>query len=298
MKKYLILLLLLSNQVYAQIKYATTIHPFREIITAVVGERGEVYEILPPGASPHTYELRPSDLRKVETATALFFGSENLDAWALKFENSNRIELTQFVPENLLIYFKDSHKNYKRHDSHNVVTLEGHRHDNGVDPHFWTDPLTIKALLPPLTTKLCELDPDGCESYRKNAAQFSGHLDRLHAKIKQMLEPVQGSAVMISHPFFQYFFKRYGINLTAIIEKNPGKEPTPKEIKQFITGVQKEKVKAIFGHNQLPERAAQLVAEAAGIKVYKLDPIGGIPGRQNYEEILLYNVTILREALQ
>ena len=88
MKKTFIFVLLLSfNSAYSQTKYVTTIHPFHEILKNITGARGEVHRILPPGASPHTYELRPSDLRIVATATALFYGSENLDAWALKFKN-------------------------------------------------------------------------------------------------------------------------------------------------------------------------------------------------------------------
>jgi len=31
-------------------------------------------------------------------------------------------------------------------------------------------------------------------------------------------------------------------------------------------------------------------------KVYQLDPLGGIKGRETYEELLLYNASIFREA--
>lgn len=299
MRKVLAIIIILTySQVYAQTKYVTTIHPFQEILKEVVGDRGEVYQILPPGASPHTYELRPSDLRTVATAKALFYGSENLDAWALKLQNTNRIELIRYVDGDSLIHFQQEHERQKSDVYHDEHEDEGHHHSSGVDPHFWTDPLTVKSLLPTLTENLCIIDPGQCEQYRKNYQKFGSQLDSLHLKIKKMLTPIRGSKVMISHPFFQYFFKRYGIELIGVIEKNPGREPTPKEIKELIEEIKHENVKAIFDHTQLPDRAAKIIAESTGIRVYDLDPIGGVPGRQTYKELLLHNAEIILKALR
>ncbi|MCI0496319.1 metal ABC transporter substrate-binding protein [candidate division KSB1 bacterium] len=298
MKKILfVIFLLTSSSTLAQTKFVTTIHPFKQILKEVIGNHGEVYGILPPGASPHTYELRPSDVRFVSNAKALFFGSENLDAWALKFPNSNQIELITLVAPDALIYFQDEHPEHQSEIHHDREQDEGHHH-SGVDPHFWTDPLTVKTMLPALVKKLCVLDPAGCEKLKSNSDRFSRQLDSLHIKLKAMLAPIQGSNVMISHPFFQYFFQRYGINLVGIIEATPGKEPTPKQLKGYIEQVEQKQVKAIFDHIQLPDRASKLVAEAAGLKVCHLDPLGGVSGRQSYDELLLYNAKLILEALQ
>lgn len=289
------ILFLFVNTLWSQPKYVTTIHPFAELLKAIVDERGSVYGILPPGASPHTYELRPSDLRMVESATALFYGSSHLDAWALKFQHKNRIELLSLIPESFLIYFQEQEE---KPGTKETVNSHDHHHDSSVDPHFWTDPLTIKALLPAVTEKLCLIDPNGCEIYQKNSNRFSAHLDSLHFQLSNQLAPVQGRAVMISHPFFSYFFKRYGIQLVSAVEESPGKEPTPKKIKRMVEQIRQHRVRAIFDHSQLPDRAAKVIAEAAGLKVYRLDPLGGVTGRQTYDELLFYNAKILLEALK
>lgn len=299
MRKILLIILILTcSHVYSQTTYVTTIHPFQEILKNLIGDRGEVHQILPPNASPHTYELRPSDVRLIEAATALFYGSENLDAWALKFQNTNRIELIKLIDQDSLIYFQNEIHDHKPVEHHNRDENMGHDHSSGIDPHFWTDPLTVKAMLPALVEKLCTLDPSGCETFRQNSEKFSRRLDSLNAKLKEMLAPIYSSKVMISHPFFQYFFKRYGIELIGVIEKNPGREPTPKDIKALIDQVKRENVKAIFDHTQLPDRAAKIIAESTEIKSYHLDPIGGVPGRQSYEELMFYNAKIILEALR
>lgn len=293
MKKFIIFLLLLSiKSLGSQPRYVTTIHPFKVIIKAVVGEQAEVYGMLPPGASPHTYELRPSDIRKVEAATGLIIGGKNLDDWALKFKSTHKIELINLVPSNFLIQIENDQ------NQEHPVKEQNHHHAYGVDPHFWTDPLTVKAILPALTDSLCALDPEGCEIYRENSRIFASSLDSLHAKIDKMFAPISGRSVMLPHPFFQYFLKRYGLKVTGLIEKIPGIEPSPKEIKEIIRQVDRDRVQAIFTHPQLPDRAAKLVAEATGIKLYELDPLGGVAGRQTYDELLMYNAKIVFEALQ
>ena len=299
MKKFAILLIvfLIVNNGTCQIKYVTTLHPFKNILTSVVGDRGEVYEILPPGASPHTYQLIPSDMRAVETATAFFLGGHNLDEWALKFQNPYRIELLDLIPEKYLRHFDGEEKSAASVES-NAQNLHQHAHDSGVDPHFWTDPLAVKSLLPSLTDTLCAIDPIGKEIYMTNARRFASQLDSLNSKISKYLAHVQGKPVILSHPFFRYFFDRYKISLAWIIESSPRKELTPKKLKEIIQKVKTEKIKAIFVHPQLPDRSARVIAEAAGIKIYILDPIGGVAGRQTYNELLLYNTQVLLEALK
>lgn len=299
MKKFLALIILITaGPALSQTKYVTTIHPFRTIIQTIVGERAEAYDILPAGASPHTYELRPSDVRMMEAAHALFYGAINLDAWALKFQHARHIELIKLVDHDALIYFQQEGHNARTDAPRDHDKAEGHHDHSGVDPHFWTDPMTVKSMLPGLVKELCALDPAGCELFKNNSLRFSRQLDSLHVKIKTMLAPIQGSNVMISHPFFQYFFRSYGIDPVGIIEAIPGKEPTPRQLKKYIEQVKQNQVKAVFDHIQLPDRATKLVAEASGRKLCHLDPIGGVAGRQTYDELLLYNARLILEALQ
>lgn len=298
MKWLIIISLFFSTVAISQPQYVTTIHPFKSILEEVVGDRGQVHGLLPPGASPHTYELRPSDAKIIEAARAIFYGADNLDAWVLKFPNANQVELIKLVDPSTLIYFNEPTDQPRSAGRHDHQTGSKHDHSSGVDPHFWTDPLTVKSLLPGLVQKLSALDPSGTAVFKINAERFSRQLDSLHYQLKAMLAPITGNKVMISHPFFQYFFKRYDIHLVGIVEAIPGKEPTPRQLKGYIDQVRQQQVRAIFDHIQLPDRAAKLVAEAAGVKIYQLDPLGGMASRQRYDDLLLYNARLILEALR
>lgn len=280
--KPLIALLIATASICAQPRLVTTIHPFKAIIQEIVGESAVVDEILPPGASPHTYELRPTELIEIENATAFFYGAENLDGWAAKIKTAHRIELLKMLPEQNRLPIQIFPRN--------KVT--------GTDPHFWTDPLTVKALLPALVDTLCQLDSDRCDLYRKNSLQFSTQLDNLAQLIRESFAGISNRQVLLAHPFFQYYLKRFGFDLISTIETIPGAETTPRELKEIIDRAKQSHLKVILSHRQISDRPARLIAEATGAKIVELDPIGGVTGRETYEELILYNTTILLQALQ
>jgi len=279
--KLILIFFLLTSSLTSQIKIATTLHPFKEIIQKVVGDRGNAISILKPGFSPHTYEISPSEVKEVESSDALLYGADDLDGWVKKLANKRKIELIELLPKDSLL---------------SVITIEGEV--IGTDPHFWSDPLLVKILSKEIAKELCKFDPEGCNEYKNNAIFFANELDKLYEKIKSVFSGLKKKNVMLSHPFFAYFLNRFNFNTAGLIEPIPGKEPTAKDLKKIIDIAIQKKVGAILIHSQLPEKAAQIVSESTGLKTYTLDPIGGVKGRTKYEEILLYNTEIIINALK
>lgn len=271
--------------------FVCTGHPVYAIINEIVGGRSEVVRLVPPGASPHTYSPIPSDMNKVQASNALFYVSNELDAWAKGLPAKNKIELIKLLPREFRKNFDDGH-------SHN----EGkHIHATGeeqIDPHFWTDPLTVKALLPNLVETLSSIDPANAKTYKSNADAFGKRLDLLNTQVEGMLQKVKGKPVFLFHPSFRYFLKRYGLVYAGAIELTPGVEPSLKQTGSLIDRIKSSGTKAIFTEPQLPERPANVIAESAGVLVYMLDPNGGVKGRENYSELVLYNAGILQKAFK
>lgn len=276
----------------ASIRYTASIPPLAAILRELCRGRAEVEVLLPPGASPHTYQPTPAVVKALSKATALFYVGVNLDKeWIGKLPATNKVELLPLLPSAVQL------PAISHHD------LDGHDHgegeeQGGIDPHFWTDPLTVKELLPKLTAALVALDPAGRAGYQENSEQFGLRLVDLDRTLRTMLGPIQAEPLLMFHPAFQYLIHRYQLTLGGLIEPFPGREPSPKYLHEVLRQVKALKVKAIFSEPQLPKRPAQMVAETAKISVYELDPEGGRPGRQSYEELLLFNAKVLLEALR
>lgn len=262
-------------------RFVTTIPPFEMILAPVVEGRGRVDRLLEPGASPHTYDPTPSDLRSVATASTLIYGDDHLDGWAADLASDSRIALAGLVPPDARLQFDD-----------------GHGHGTGtMDPHFWTDPQAVRALLPALADTLCAIDAHGCSTYQANADSFASALTALDARVETIMEPVRDTPVLLAQPFFRYFLHRYELRLVGVVEPRPGAEPTPGELHRLVQNARASGARFILTQRSLSERTARAVAESSALPLVTLDLLGGTEGRASYGQLLLANARILRDAL-
>lgn len=280
-----------SSQSSDKDNIVVTIYPFKAILQEIVGSEIQIDVLLPGSADPHTYEMSPSDYKKIQDAKVFFYGAETLDGWAAEIDVKNKIELIKFVPENFLLQIE-------MNDEQSSELNEESHHHYGVDPHFWTDPLTVNSMLESLTQKLSGFYPDKKEFFKKNAEIFSRKLIELDAKIAAEIKSIKHNKVFSAHPFYNYFFKRYEIDEVGSLEISPGQQVTPKFLKNISEEINRKNVKAIFINKQHISNAAKVLAESAGIKTIEIDPIGGKNDSETYEQIILQNLNIILNELR
>jgi zinc transport system substrate-binding protein len=293
----LILVVSSCDSQYSKPVYIATSYPLGEILKQISGTRAEVEVLVSPGESPHTFSPKPSDAYKINSAKAIFYASDLLDGWAAKMEGDNKIEMIKLVPEDMLLTFEDMHDH--KHEENINHSDHDCDHSHGViDPHFWMDPITVKSMLNNLVDTLSAIDPDNAATYRNNAGIFEKRLDLLARQVGDRLKDVRGRPVFLFHPSMRYLLNRYDLVYAGAIETSPGKEPSPKYIEQLVKKINESGAKAIFTEPQLSRKPAELIAEAATVMLFELDPIGGVEGRMTYSDMILYNAKILQKALK
>lgn len=252
-------------------RFVASTPPIRAIVAPVAGE--DVGVLVPAGASPHTHEPKPSDARRAARAAVLFYGSEALDGWAASLPANERVALLGLVPDS-----------YRRP----AYGAEG------TDPHFWLDPRAVASLVPVLADTLCRYDAEGCGRYSRNARRFAAALKTVHDSLRTLMAPVAGSPVVLAHSFLQYFAHRYELKVVGVVEELAGSEPSPRDIQRAVDAVRATSARAVFTLPQHSSRAAEAVAEAAGVPVVELDPVGGA---DDLPELLYLNARTIRDAL-
>lgn len=270
--------------------YIATIPPIAMILEEIIGDRGEVISLLQPGASPHTYDPSPSDAAELEKATAFFYVHENIDGWAMSLQSRHKTRVFDFVPAEMRLTLTTHLHEWEEGG-------QDEEQDAGDDPHFWTDPMVVVAVVPALVYELSKLDPGGALIYRANASAFIDELKRIDGIIREVLAEFSGSEFIMFHPSFNYYFKTYGLKAAAYVEPFPGKEPSAKYITELIDVAREHDVKAIFTEPQLPAGPANAIADETGLSVYILDPIGGVERRATYTGLIQYNTDTIIQAL-
>ncbi len=276
--------------------FAGSIRPLAAILDELTSPRARVECILPAGASPHTYAARPADVRRIERGT-LFWVAPQLDGWAARLPAGRTIEVLPLLPKEFRLGWDGLQDEHEGHAGHaDAATTD----TDAVDPHFWTDPAAVKALLPALVAKLSAIDPAGAPVYRANAGRMSARLDGLDRELAQTLAPVRGRPVVLFHPSFRYLLHRYGLPLAAVIEPAPGKDPGPRGIMELVARVKAARARALFTEPQLSRRVAEAVAEAAGLPLYELNPLAGADPKATggIEDLIRSNALVLKKGLQ
>lgn len=296
MKKFVIILITVlvfisCNKNNNRVDILVTIYPFKFILEEIAKDELKIDVLLPPSLDPHTYEMVPSDLIKVEKAELFLYGDEQLDGWAAKLEAKNKIELSDLVPDSLRLDISEPLSNLNHTHTHN------HNHQ-GFDPHFWTDPITVKGMIDNIVSLLIKYFPDKKNTFIANSRLFKAKLDELYSVTYQKTKMIQNKNIFSSHPFYNYFFYRYEFNIVGFLEISPGQVLSPKEMKMMMDLVKKNNVKAIFTNKQHSDKTTKLLAESVGIKHYDLDPIGGTGNLMDYVSIINHNLEIITQALK
>jgi len=253
-----------------------SIPPVAMIVGPLVN--GPIHVLAPGGASPHTYEPRPSDATAATGAKLLIHVADDLDGWATELGAQNLLSLLSLVPERDRLHYEETHD----HDGHT------HEH-HAVDPHFWMDPVLVEAIVPEVVTKLKEAGVR-VNSEKRIRASLSKYVP-IDAMLKDELASLKGKAVAQFHPSMNYLFRRYGIGIGGFVEASPGKQASPKYLHEMAERLKADGVIAVATEPQLPEGPARAVAEAAEIPLLTLDPIGGV--ENSYFELMQFNAESL-----
>ncbi len=267
----------------------TTIFPLADFVENVVGDRLEVITLLPSGASPHTYEPTPGDIKDLAGAILLVVNGAGLDFWVedLRPAASDSLvvlDTSAALAEEGLLLSGDEHED----DDH-----------GGVNPHYWLDPVLAQKQVEAIAAALASVDPDNGDFYMDNAAGYIARLQSLDEEIKGAVQSFSSREFITFHPAWTYFAARYGLAEAAVIEEAPGKEPSVEYIMHVVDVARALKVKAIFAEPQFSTKAADAIAADSGAEVLLLDPMGGegLEGRDSYLALMRYNVAQMAEAM-
>lgn len=281
---------------------AATIFPLYDIVRQVGGGRADVRLILAPGASPHTFEATPGLVRDLAGARAVFMIGAGLDDWAAEAaQAAGNAALIDLHEEAAIRPYADfGHGLDEEHGVENENEDEheedGHEHGQ-YDPHYWLDPAIAADMARAVARHLSELDPDSASEYEQNAEMFAAEVSVRARGWQERLSGLEDRKLIVFHDAWNYFADHFGLEIAASFEPFPGRAPSPRYLADLIAAAREHDVKALFVEPQLSRQAMDDLAADLGLDVRVLDPLGGVPGRESYIELMEYNVAEVYEAL-
>lgn len=277
---------LLIGSAQAEVKVLTSIKPL-QLIAAAVQDGVAIPEVLlPPGASPHNYALRPSDVRKVQSVDLLYWIGPDMEGFLPRVLNGRTLPsvAVQDLPGMKLRRFaEDSHSHAEEADEHD------HDHRPGtLDAHLWLSPVNARVIADKMAADLSTADPENAERYQSNAKAFDERLDALDQRLKKRLASVEGKPYFVFHEAFDYFEEAYGLKHAGVFSVAAEVQPGAQHVAAMRKRLQEVGKTCVFSEPPLRPRLAETLVAGLPVKLAELDALGGYTPAtaQGYEQVL------------
>ena len=175
---------------------------------------------------------------------------------------------------------KDDHDDHDDHDGH-----EGHHHGE-FDPHIWLDPMNAKVILNEMAEHLIENDAKNASKYKSNLKKALKDIDKLVSDVSSELN--QSVASIVFHDAYQYFEKRFNVNILGAFTVNTDVMPGAEQLAEIREIIEHDKVACVFSEPQFNPNIIKAVAKDMNIKTGVVDPLGATldPGKDLYFDLI------------
>ncbi len=273
-------------------KVVVSISPIFALTQALMQNVGEPILLVQPGASPHSYALKPSQVSDLQSADLVIWVGESLETFLIK----TIAQLPQKTRVLTLLKTSGLNPLHFRTDAH--FAFESDHAHHGFDPHVWLDPIRTQILVVAMANTLVQLDPENKSHYQTNAAALTQQLTLLDQQLNKDLALIKDKPFIVFHDAYQYFEKRYGLNSVAAITLNPEMMPSAQHIKEIQDLIREKHVACIFAEPQFKPAIVEMIATGMQVKEGVLNPEGTAGfGFLGYQNLLMGLGSALRGCL-
>ena len=294
----------------AEIKVVTSIKPIHSLASYLMDGIGKPGLIVDGYASPHSFSMKPSHAKMLQNADIVFWIGEDMENFLKKplssiAKKAEKIELMEVKGLNILkfrernIFEEHNHDDHddhaKKEDDHDDHDHDDHAkkeddHDDHAhgdyDSHIWLDPMNAKVILNKMAEHLIENDTENASKYKNNLKKALKEIDTL--TIQVMTELNKSVSSIVFHDAYQYFEKRFNVNILGAFTVNPDIMPGAEQLAEIREIIEHDKVACVFSEPQFNPDIINAVAKDMKIKTGVLDPLGATldPGKNLYFDLI------------
>jgi zinc transport system substrate-binding protein len=270
------------------VKVVASVKPIHSLVAGVMKGVAEPSLLVKGAASPHSFNLRPSDARALNQADLVFWVGEDLETFLTKpiqslAGKSHPVALMEESGLTLLPTREggawEKHEDHGHddhaHEDHAHEDEDEDEHEHGThDAHVWLDVGNARKMVATIAGKLSERDSANAARYQANAASLTERLTALDAEMKTTLAPVKDRPFVVFHDAYHYLEDRYGLNAVGAITVSPDQRPSAQRLSQLRSKISSLDAACVFAEPQFEPTLVATVVEKTAAKRGTLDPLG------------------------
>jgi ABC-type Zn uptake system ZnuABC Zn-binding protein ZnuA len=246
-----------------------------------------VASLLSGTENEHTYSPKPSDLVAVRRAQVFLEIGMGLEVWVGPLvRNAGNRDLVVVTTSDRIEKIVDGSGEPPAHDH------------GGGNPHVWLDPENAKLMVGQIAEAFARADPPHAGEYRANGDRYVTRIGALETELTERLRRVASRRIVVHHPAWPYFAKRFGFEIAGEIIAQSGAEPSARHLQALTRKIREERIRVIVSEPQLNQKLPRILAQESGARLVVLTAMpGALPGTGSYLDMLHYNVVQLARAL-
>lgn len=255
-------------------RVAVDIAPINSLVVQMMQGVGMPSQIIPTGASPHGYAMRPSEARALHDADLVVWVGPALTHWLEEpldtlADDAARLTLMSLAGAKTLPMRDPVELSEGEGHDH-----DGHSHEGDVDPHGWLSPSNAVLWTGVIAKTLGEIDTANAPAYTANWEAFRLEMEDLEKEVSDKLRPYRDTPFVVLHDAFHYFEATFGVEADAFIVPSDGSTPGPAQIKALRNHLTENPAVCAFTAPQENESLLRTVIEGQGTRIAVLDPMG------------------------
>jgi ABC-type Zn uptake system ZnuABC Zn-binding protein ZnuA len=284
-----------------RLRVVTTTGDLRVLAKAVGAERVIVTSLVPPGERPERYAPRLQETSILKGASVVVRAGPGIDGWfdkllarsaqkngrtGIERGEKGHVDVSAAVAATDPTLVSAGFAARNRRSQRGKATL-----------HFWLDPQTADAMTAAIVKTFSEVDPDNRKYYEQNRAAFLSRLNQKIGEWKSRLEPLKGEPLIAFHDDWDYFARRFNLDIVDFITERDGAPPKLGRIGQLTKLMKEKNIRFILAEANQPERHSNMLAQRTGATVVQLaGSIGMLPNTDDYIALFDANVHALESA--
>lgn len=283
------ILIIQSASNYANATVISSVKPIGFITQAITSGITDAEILLSDGASPHTYSLKPSDLKNIKSAELVIWVGEDMETFMptlLKnIDKQKQIELMEIPAIKTLLrtnHDDHSHEEINHHQS-------DHDHHGEYDEHIWLSPEIAKIIAQSIHDKLITLYPDKKIKIDENLNEFTIKLSETEQNIAKKLINVQNRGYFVFHDAYGYFESQFRLKNLGSFTINPAVQPGAQKVYAIQQKLKEHQAVCVFIEPQFSPAVIEKLVNGTNVRIGELNPLGTdiMPSKDAYFQFLM-----------
>jgi len=264
-------------------------YPLQYFAERIAGEHAAVVFPAPADVDPAYWMPGPKKISDYQRADLILLNGANYAKWV------NKVSLPRFRMVNTSAAFKDRYIEAAEILTHSHGGEGEHAHES-LAFTTWVDFSLAAEQAKAIEKALSRKKPALKDTFQRNYEELERQLHKLDRDIKKVVSKDRSRPLVVSHPVYDYFARRYELNIKSV-HWEPDEIPTTEQMLKLHSILKDHPAKWMIWEGESIKESVERL-KAIGMQSVVFDPCGNEPDQGDFMSVMRQNVENIKEAFR